>query len=216
MVSLLPSHTSNPNKPETELEFNGIRQRLALNNLTADALTTIPAGESLVDEFDIASTLDITDSGPIIIHTSGFVPITTDSEITSHLPYTSNTLTIIIDAAKAATVPKALSISPPLHRRTRLSDCDNNQAGIMRAAFDNAMRMSVTAANEAWIGSAARLEEYFKSSSQETRSLVANRLAYIAAEASPMPREQPITATTNSSSVVLKFWRIRFPSGMWW
>ncbi|PWY88848.1 neutral protease 2-like protein mep20 [Aspergillus sclerotioniger CBS 115572] len=169
---------------ETELDFNGIRQRLVLENLTHDALTTIHAGESLIDEFDIASTLDITDSGPITIHTSGFVPITTDSEITSYLPYTSNTLTITIDAAKAATVPKALTIPPSLHRRTRLSDCDDNRAAIMRAALDNAMRMSVAAANEAWMGSAARLEEYFKSSSQETRSLVANRLAYIAAEAS--------------------------------
>ncbi|PYI04776.1 deuterolysin metalloprotease family protein [Aspergillus sclerotiicarbonarius CBS 121057] len=169
---------------ETELEFNGIKMRLVLNNLTLDALTTIPAGESLVDEFDIASTLDITDSGPITIHTSGLVPITSDSEITSYIPYTSNTLTINIDAAKAATVPKALTITPSLHRRTRLSNCDANQDALMRAALDNAMRMSLAAANEAWIGSAARMEEYFKSSSEETRSLVANRLAYIAAEAS--------------------------------
>ncbi|RAK95894.1 putative penicillolysin/deuterolysin metalloprotease [Aspergillus ibericus CBS 121593] len=175
---------SQPNQPETELVFNGIKMRLVLDNLTSDALTTIPAGESLVDEFDIASTLDITDSGPITVHTSGWVPIASDHEIVFYLPYTSNTLTINIDAAKAATISKALTLTSSLHRRTRLRDCNANQDAIMRTALDNAMHMSIAAANEAWKGSAARMEEYFKSSSEETRSLVANRLAYIAAESS--------------------------------
>ncbi|PWY67905.1 deuterolysin metalloprotease family protein [Aspergillus heteromorphus CBS 117.55] len=166
---------------ETELSFSGIKARLSFDNLTPDAVTTIPAGQILSDEFDLASTIDIAHSGDVTVYTSGFVPVTTDLQVTSYLPYYSNVLKMTVDAIKASTIPKALSL---LRERTVVTSCTAEKKASMHTTLLAAVHLSLAAANESYAGPAARMEEYFKSSEKSVRDAVTNRYLLIASEAS--------------------------------
>jgi deuterolysin len=164
----------------TEVEFQGIRQRVKTHDLSEDVLTTLGPGATFEDEFDIASTCDMTDGGSIIISSSGFVPTTKDRNVNGYLPFTSNKLTIDVDAAQAALVPKAVK---PLNRRTVLTGCSGSRLTMLQTALGNTVLLANAATDAATSGSASRFEEYFKTTSNQTRSIVAARLSAVANEA---------------------------------
>ncbi|THC92919.1 hypothetical protein EYZ11_007589 [Aspergillus tanneri] len=165
----------------TEVEFQGIRQRVKTHDLSEDALTTLAPGATFEDEFDIASTCNLADGGNITISSSGFVPTTKDRNVNGYLPYTSNKLTINVDGAKAALVPKAVK---PLNRRTVLTGCSGYRLSTLETALRNTVLLADASAEAATSGSASRFQEYFKTTSSRTRSIVAARLRAVANEAS--------------------------------
>ncbi|KAF7591588.1 hypothetical protein BBP40_001336 [Aspergillus hancockii] len=164
----------------TEVEFQGIRQRVKTQNLTEDALTTLAPGATFEDEFDAASTRDLTNGGSITISSSGFVSTTKNRSVNGYLPFTSNKLTINVDTAAAALVPKAVK---PLNRRTMLTGCFGSRLSALQTALGNTVSLANAAAEAATSGSAARFQEYFKTTSNETRITVAARLSAVANEA---------------------------------
>jgi deuterolysin len=128
--------------PDDEVTFEGIKRRFALKGLTKESLTSLASGETFEDEFDIASTSDLSSGGPLTLRSTGLVPLVTDGAVTGYLPYRSNDLEIEVDGAKASRVLKAIKT---LDRRA-LPTCRDSSK---KAALDKALKNTVTLANAA-------------------------------------------------------------------
>ncbi|KAE8378670.1 neutral protease 2-like protein [Aspergillus bertholletiae] len=165
----------------TEVQFQGIKQRLISEGLSDDALTTLAPGATIEDEFDVATTSDLSEGGTITINSNGLVPVTTENKVTGYIPFTSNEISIDVDAAQAATVAQSVKL---LDRRTIVSSCSGSRGQALQAALSNAAYLAQAAASAAQSGSAARFQEYFKTTDSNTRNTVAARLNAVAREAS--------------------------------
>lgn len=131
------------------------------------------------DEFDIASTSDLSRGGLVTLRSSGLVPLVDGDMVIGYLPYRSNDLTIDVDAAKVSQVSKAIK---PL-RRTNLTCNDSSRQLILEKALNNTVSLATAAAKAALTGSASKFSEYFKTTANATRQVVAARLRAVAKEA---------------------------------
>lgn len=152
-----------------------------MSGLTSEALTSLAAGETFEDEFDIASTSDLSEGGTVSLRSHGFVPIVTNGKVTGAIPYNSNELSIDVDAAEAATVMKAI---PSLDRRTKVAECSGSKGSALSQALKNSAELANKAAEAAISGSASKFQEYFKTTDSSTRQTVAQRLKAVAKESS--------------------------------
>ncbi|KAE8154486.1 neutral protease 2 [Aspergillus avenaceus] len=164
-----------------EVQFEGIKRRFRTSGITKDAVTSLGAGETLEDEFDIATTSDLANGGAVSIRSHGFVPIVVDGKVTGYIPYKSNDLTLDVDGGKAAKVTKVLS--QPI-RRTTVDSCQGSNKSALQKALSNAADLATQAADAAESGDASKFEEYFMTTDKGTRSTVAERLRAVAKEAS--------------------------------
>ncbi|EAW10799.1 putative penicillolysin/deuterolysin metalloprotease [Aspergillus clavatus NRRL 1] len=164
----------------TEVPFNGIKLRFRNKGLTDDVLTTLAAGATFEDEFDIASTADLTEGGVVTVRSQGVVPLTKDNKVSGYIPFTSNEIELEVDGAKAAAVPAAINL---LDRRTKVASCSGSRATALQTALRNTVSLANAAASAAESGSSSRFSEYFKTTSSATRSTVAARLRAVAREA---------------------------------
>ncbi|KAJ5638715.1 hypothetical protein N7528_001105 [Penicillium herquei] len=164
----------------TELAFSGINRHFRLQGITADSFTTLKAGEAIEDDFDIATTTDLSSGGSVLLKSNGLVPLVSNGAVSGYLPYHSNDLNIKIDGVKASQVAKAIK---PLQRRTKVT-CDDQQ---MKNELTDALRktssLASVAANAARYGSADKFREYFKTTDGSVRQTVAARLDAVAREA---------------------------------
>ncbi|KAJ5488540.1 Penicillolysin [Penicillium diatomitis] len=157
-------------KDNQEVTFEGILRRFKTHDLTSESLTTLAAGQTLEDEFDIASTADL-----------GSVPLVHEGTVSGYIPYNSNELKIEVDGGKAAQVEKAVKT---LSKRTRETCSNSSRRSALNRALSNAAQLATAAANAAQSGSASKFQEYFKTTSSSVRSTVAARLRAVAREAS--------------------------------
>ncbi|KAJ5762589.1 uncharacterized protein N7511_005971 [Penicillium nucicola] len=165
---------------DKEVTFEGIKRRFKLEGLTSEALTSLAVGETFEDEFDIATTSDLSTGGPLTLRSSGFVPIVTNGTVTGYAPYRSNDLKIEVDGVKASRVSKAIK---PLSRRTSESCSSSTKKSALDKALSNTVSLANAAASAALTGSASKFNEYFKTTSTSTRQVVAARLKAVAKEA---------------------------------
>lgn len=152
-----------------------------MDGLTKEAITSLAAGDSIEDEFDIASTADLANGGTITLNSQGFVPVVKNGKVTGFLPFKSNSLSVDVDGAKAATIAKAIAHNV---RRTTLEDCSGSQRSALETALSNAADLATQAADAAESGDESKFEEYFMTTDAETRSTVAERLRAVARESS--------------------------------
>lgn len=148
--------------------------------MTSDALTTLAAGETLHDEFDIAATHDLSRNGSATLQSSGLVPLVKEGLVSGYMPYRSNILQIEVDAGKASQVSKAIK---PLNRRTQETCTDLSRQTALNQALNNTASLANAAAQAALSGSASKFTEYFKTTATSTRQVVAARLQAVAKEA---------------------------------
>ncbi|KAL4999440.1 neutral protease 2 [Aspergillus recurvatus] len=163
-----------------EVEFQGIKYRVQTSDLADEVLTSLAPGATFEDEFDIATTSDLSSGGPITIRSEGTVPLVTEKSVTGSLPYTSNELTIDVDGAEAA---KIETIGSTLSKRTRVASCSGSRATALQTALRNAASLATRAASAASQGGTT-FRTFFKSDSASTRNTVAARLRAVASEAS--------------------------------
>ncbi|KAJ5097851.1 hypothetical protein N7532_004852 [Penicillium argentinense] len=163
-----------------EVEFDGIKRRFQLQGLASESLTTLGAGETFEDEFDVAETTDLSNGGAITLSSSGLVPIVSEGAVSGYLPFSSNDLKIEVDGVKASQVSKAIK---PLDRRTKESCSNASRKTALDKALANTVKLANAAATAAKSGSASKFSEYFKTTSSSTRSVVAARLTAVAKEA---------------------------------
>ncbi|PLB46386.1 hypothetical protein P170DRAFT_427708 [Aspergillus steynii IBT 23096] len=164
----------------TTIDFQGIKQRIKYQDLSDDALTTLAAGATFEDEFDIAETSDLTEGGALSLSSNGFVLSAKGNSVNGYIPFTSNEITIDVDAAEAALVPSAI---PTIDKRTRIASCSGTRSTALQTALRNTVSLANAAASAASSGSSTRFNEYFKTTSSSTRSTVAARFRAVASEA---------------------------------
>ncbi|KAL4749831.1 hypothetical protein BDW72DRAFT_213799 [Aspergillus terricola var. indicus] len=161
-----------------EVKFEGIKYRVQSSNLSDKVLTSLAPGASFEDEFDIATTADLSSGGPVTIRSQGTVPLVKDKSIRGRIPYTSNELTIEVDGAEAA---KIATVGSKV-KRTELSGCSGDRGDALETALKNAASLATKAASAASEGGEA-FTTFFKDDSSSTRETVAARLKAVAEEA---------------------------------
>ncbi|RMJ28078.1 hypothetical protein PHISP_01018 [Aspergillus sp. HF37] len=167
---------------DKQLEFQGIRRQYRTEGLTSESLTTLAAGETLEDEFDIASTNDLSKGGAVSLQSNGIVSLVTDGNVSGSIPFSSNKLSMNVNGAEASSVKKA--IDNTLDRRTQVASCSGSRESALLQALDNSAALSNMAAQEAASGSASKFREYFATTDSSVRQLVAERFRAVAQESS--------------------------------
>ncbi|KAL6713807.1 hypothetical protein ACLMJK_008299 [Lecanora helva] len=165
------------------LPFNGLLLRTKSTNLTTDAFTSLAPGATTESTFDLAAVTDLKAGGAFeVIAEGAFAVAAADatSLSDSKVAYRSNTLSITVDGAAAAKVAPAIKI---LDDRTVETSCSGAHKTSLTNALSRAVQLSNAAANAATSGSAAKFNEYFKTTAASARNTVAARLRGVAAQA---------------------------------
>ncbi|KAI8244008.1 Neutral protease 2-like protein [Colletotrichum sp. SAR 10_96] len=163
-----------------KVEFDGVRLLMATSGLTEEAFQIIGAGESVEVEFDAAELHDLSTAGEIDIVSSGaFSYAEADStELAGTIPFSSNSIHTAVNGEEAAAVRARF-----LDKRTVVqSDCTGTRRTATVNAISRCRSLAVAASSAAASGPAARMTEYFKSSTTATRNTVATVFSRIASE----------------------------------
>ncbi|KAK6225844.1 deuterolysin metalloprotease [Colletotrichum tabaci] len=163
-----------------KIDFDGVRLQIATSGLSEDAFQIVAAGQSLEVEFDAAELHDLSKGGSVDIVTQGsFLYADADStEIAGTVPFSSNSVHTEINGEEAASARAAF-----LAKRTIVqSDCTGTRRTATVNAISRCRSLAVAASQAAASGPAARMTEYFKSSTTATRNSVATVFRNIVSE----------------------------------
>jgi deuterolysin len=156
---------------------------MAYTQLTEDVFKPIMAGQTIEVEVELAELYKLSSSGKYDVLAAGAIPyaeLNSTALTGSALAFTSNTLSVDVDAVEAAKIESAVS---KLSKRTTIqSDCSGTRLTAVRSALSNCQRLATAAATAATSGSASKFQEYFKTTSSSVRSTVAARLRAVAAD----------------------------------
>ena len=151
--------------------------------MAEDAFQTLAAGESVEAEFDPAEVHDLSTGGDFDFLVRGtFLTASADSaSIDGSVSFDSNVLKSHVDGVAAAKVRR--DFHDNIQKRTVIqSDCTGTRGTAQRTALTNCAALASKAATAATSGAAAKLTEYFKSSTTATRNTVAGVFNKAAAE----------------------------------
>lgn len=154
---------------------------ISVEHLDESSFEKIPSGASVETTFDIAELHDLSSGGAFKISSHGaFSFAEADStELIGSVGFDSNEVEAEIDGEAAAAVHTTFHHD----KRTRLqSDCTGTRLSNTRSALSNCAAMAQQAQQVAQSGSAAKMTEYFKSSSTSTRNYVAGVFSRIRSE----------------------------------
>ncbi|KAF5856130.1 hypothetical protein ETB97_007850 [Aspergillus alliaceus] len=163
-----------------EVDFEGVIIRFRAEGLTNESVTSLAAGGTLEDEFDLASTSDLTAGGPILVHSEGSVPVVTNGSVTGYVAYQSNTLQFEVDAVEAARVSRAL----PSNSQRRDFRCNSQTKDILTRAISTASRLASKAVESAESSDDIRFKQFFHATDRQQRTIVSNQFRAVAKEAS--------------------------------
>ncbi|OAQ76930.1 peptidase m35 deuterolysin protein [Purpureocillium lilacinum] len=165
---------------ETPVPFQGARLRLATNVLDDSDFQRISPGETVEVTFDIAETHDLSSGGKFDVLADGSFGFADEKSniLIGSIPYVSKHIGAEVDGTIAAAVHSAFH-----EKRTRVqSDCQGQQLQVTQTALRNCASIARKAQQAAASGPAAKLQEYFKSSSQQVRNTVSTVFGRVASE----------------------------------
>lgn len=161
--------------------FKGLLKRTKTSDLAPDAFFKLAPGASTESIFDLAAVTDLRAGGPFEVIAEGALAVADGSSLSSSkVTYRSNTLSINVDGTYAAKVAPAIK---PLDTRTIETSCSGANDVSLDNALSRCVTLSTNAANAAASGSAAKFQEYFKTTDQGVRNTVAARLRGVANQA---------------------------------
>ncbi|KAJ6781537.1 hypothetical protein PWT90_05024 [Aphanocladium album] len=167
----------------SNIDFQGLRLRLSTENLTDEDFQKIDAGQSVEVTFHLAETHDLSAGGKYSISSNGILSYANeaDNTLVGSVAYASNSIEAEVDGAVAQAVHSA--IQARYEKRTHVqSDCTGDRKSGTVNALKNCVSLSNAAAQAAKSGPAAKVEEYFKSSSSSTRNTIVNVFNKVAQE----------------------------------
>jgi len=171
---------------DAAVEFTGILRSVQRTGLASESFISIPAGSTYETTINAAAVHDLSSGGTFSVVAQGSVPYAKagSTELSgSAISYKSNALTIEVDGAAAAAVPRAVnSLSLEKRAAVQTSSCPTSQRSATLTALSNCRTLSLSAASAARSGSAAKFQEYFKTTAAATRTAVANRFTAVANE----------------------------------
>ncbi|PQK14292.1 hypothetical protein BB8028_0004g12220 [Beauveria bassiana] len=167
----------------SNVEFQGLRLRLSTDNLTDFDFQKIDAGQSVEVSFHLAETHDLSAGGKYSLSSTGVLSYANEAgdKLIGFVSYASNAIEAEVDGAVAQIIHSAIQARH--EKRTHVqSDCTGRRQTGTIHALRNCASLSNKAAQAAKSGSAAKVEEYFKSSSASTRSAIVNVFNKVAQE----------------------------------
>ena len=105
---------------------------------------SLAAGATIEDEFDIASTSDLSDGGMVTVRAKGLVSLITGNKISGHIPFSSNEISMQVDPKPASSVQRAVK---PLNRRSKIESCPDPQRPVLIKSLKNAASLANAAAD---------------------------------------------------------------------
>ncbi|KAK0610621.1 Deuterolysin metalloprotease family-domain-containing protein [Bombardia bombarda] len=166
-----------------KVPFDGIRLRIATSNLEEDSFQILAPGETVSTSWDTATVHDLSAGGEFSFSTSGAISYAEidSNSLTGAVPFSSNVVTASVDGTAAAKVRR--SFNDYIQKRTVVqSDCTSTRLTATRNAISSCRSHAAAASSAAVSGAAARMTEYFKSSTTATRSTVATVFGRIVTE----------------------------------
>ncbi|KAF6836567.1 deuterolysin metalloprotease [Colletotrichum plurivorum] len=165
-----------------QVAFDGIRLRLQTAGIAEDAFETIPAGQTVEVEWDVAQVHDLSAGGRFDVAAKGALSFAEpgSTDIAGTASFASNVLSVDVDGAAAAKVRR--DFHEHVKRTVVQSDCTGTRRTATTNALSNCRALAAAASSAAASGPAAKMTEYFKSSSTSTRSTVAAVFARVASE----------------------------------
>ncbi|KAL1616430.1 hypothetical protein SLS56_011421 [Neofusicoccum ribis] len=167
---------------ESRVAFDGVRFRVSTQGLEEEAFQSIAAGETIEVEFDPAETHDLSTGGAFELLAQGAFSVAEEgsTEISSAVPFVSNTISTEVDGAAAKAVHT--SFHEKMKRTVVQSDCTGTRGTATRNAIANCRTLATRAQSAAASGSASKFQEYYKTTAASTRSQVATIFGRIASE----------------------------------
>ncbi|OAX80830.1 hypothetical protein ACJ72_04829 [Emergomyces africanus] len=176
---------------EKEVPFNGIHLRYTTSNLTKDDFQFIAPGQTIDTEFDLAETLDLSESGNYVASSQGVFPFSNAqyNGISGVIPFKSNEIKIKVDGKQAAKVLSVRTNYDHLARRADINDggCDDQQKPVISSALKRASGIAASASNAALNGDVRVFEQFFRTTDTTARQQVSDRFRAIAREAGNSP-----------------------------
>ncbi|EAS31203.3 metalloproteinase 5 [Coccidioides immitis RS] len=167
-------------KDGSVVPFNGLYRYYNAAKLPKEAFKTLAPGASAEATFDIAETSDLSAGGSFSVFSDGMIPVADGSgtTLTGAIKYSTNELKMNVDGALAAKVQSAI---PKLEKRTRIDpDCPGEYRNVLTQGLQTAAGYASRAAEAATNGD--QLEEFFKTTDQQTAQNIAQRFQAIAQE----------------------------------
>ncbi|KAH8903745.1 hypothetical protein BR93DRAFT_981085 [Coniochaeta sp. PMI_546] len=171
-----------------KVPFDGLRLRIMTSNLDESAFQSLAAGETITKTWDIAQVHDLSAGGPISVSSTGFIPYAEANSTTlspDPLTFASNVLTATIDGAAASLIRR--NFHALAERQIVQSDCTSTKLTATRTSLTECQQLAAAASSAAASGPAAKMTEYFKSSTTATRNTVSGIFAKVAAECGASP-----------------------------
>ncbi|KAK3690196.1 Deuterolysin metalloprotease family-domain-containing protein [Podospora appendiculata] len=165
-----------------KVHFDGLRLQVATSGLTEDAFKTISPGQTISVSWDVAEVHDLSAGGAFDVLTTGTLSYAEadSTELTGSVPFTSNVVTASIDGPAAVKVRRAFRDN--VKRTIVQSDCTGTKLTTTRTGESNCRAFAAAASTAALSGPAAKMVEYFKSSTTATRNTVAGVFNKVATE----------------------------------
>ncbi|OJD13473.1 hypothetical protein AJ78_06084 [Emergomyces pasteurianus Ep9510] len=172
---------------QKEVPFNGILLRYTPSNLTKDDFQPIAPGQTVNTEFDLAETLDLSESGNYAASSEGVLPFSNPqyNGIAGVIPFKSNAIIIKVDGKQTADV---LSVGAKYFHLSRRADinnggCNAEQKPVISSALERASSIAAEASKAALDGDVRVFEQFFRTTDSTTRQQVSDRFRAIASEA---------------------------------
>lgn len=165
----------------SKVAFNGLRLRVRPTGLTESAFQLIPAGKTVVSEFDVAELHDLSAGGAFDLVSEGALQYAKagSTKITGFAHYSTSLISTTVDGLKASQVFKAFHAN--FKRQEIQSDCTGSQQSATEDGINACASLAAEAASVAGSDD-DRLVEYFKNSDEETRSYVVDVFNAVADE----------------------------------
>ncbi|EGY16866.1 Neutral protease 2 like protein [Verticillium longisporum] len=165
-----------------KVEFDGVRLQLDTTALSEESFQVLVAGETVELTWDVAHVHDLSAGGEFDISANGrFSYAESDStELTGVATYASNVVHSTVDGEEAAKVRR--DFHETIKRAVVQSDCTGTRRTATINALSNCRSLALAAASAASSGAAAKMTDFFKSSTTATRNTVAGVFNRIASE----------------------------------
>lgn len=154
---------------------------ISTEHLDESSFERIASGASVETTFDVAELHDLSSGGAFKISSHGAFSFAEEdsNELVGSVGFDSNEIEAEVDGEAASAVHTTFHND----KRTRLqSDCTGTRLSNTRSALSTCVTMATQAQQVAQSGSAAKMTEFFKSSSTSTRNYVANVFSRIRSE----------------------------------
>ncbi|KAH7303495.1 Deuterolysin metalloprotease family-domain-containing protein [Stachybotrys elegans] len=155
------------------LEFDGPKLYISPYSLTSENFQEIAASESVEVTIDIAEVYDLSRGGSFKISGAGSIGYAEANSTTlvGTVQFKAADIEAEIDGDEAAFSRIAFH-QKRTQKRAILTECSGDKLAIAERALGNCVTLARGAASAAASGPAAKMEEYFKSSSDATRATV--------------------------------------------